>query len=747
MEELENIHALLKASLERERALELRVADLADFVEQVAMPLHWVDRNGIIVWANQAELEMLGFTSEEYIGQPITLFHADQAIIGDILKRLTADESIMNYPALLRCKDGRIKEVLINSSVKREDGEFIHTRCFTRDMSAFFEEEKRMAEVLVDLEQSEARLLMAMESTGLGTWDYNPQSGSLTWSEQCKKIYGLPLNETVDFSTFSEHIYPEDRGFVQQEIQQSMKPDGDGRYDITYRITRFDDHSPRWIRAQGKVYFNPEGQPERFIGTVDITESKLALEKITRSEKLFKTIALNIPRSFIIVIDSERRVQAIEGDAIQRLGYLAAGYEGKHLSEIGPPGRYEKTKPLYDRMLAGEQFIEERKGANGDDFMVHFVPLKNDAQKVYAGLIIALDISDYKRAEEKSAMLAAIVASSDDAIISKNFDSIITSWNAGAQRLFGYTPAEIIGESVLKLIPPDRQEEEPEILARLKRGERVEHFETKRLTKDGSLLDVSLTISPVKDAQGKVIGLSKIARDITEKKQEDSRKNDFIAMVSHELKTPLTSMRSYIQVLLGIAKKEGSSFQVNALTRADLQAQKMTTMIHDFLNLARLEDGKITLHKTRFALQPLIEEIAADAPFLTSSHQVVLADCKQIFLYADREKIGQVLNNLLSNSIKYSPKGGTVTVGCEMLAERVKIFVRDEGVGISSEDQKHLFERFYRAKDEQIKTVSGFGIGLYLVAEILRYHDSLITVESTVGLGSEFYFIMDPVKQ
>jgi two-component system, OmpR family, sensor histidine kinase VicK len=122
-------------------------------------------------------------------------------------------------------------------------------------------------------------------------------------------------------------------------------------------------------------------------------------------------------------------------------------------------------------------------------------------------------------------------------------------------------------------------------------------------------------------------------------------------------------------------------------------------------------------------------------------------DCKQVILEADREKIGQVLNNLLSNAIKYSPKGGTVTVGCELLGERVKIFVRDEGVGISSEDQKRLFERFYRAKDEQIKTVSGFGIGLYLVAEILRYHDSLITVESTVGRGSEFYFIMDPVKQ
>lgn len=607
---------------EKIQALELRVADLTDFIEQGAMPLHWVDSDGIVIWANQAELKLLGYTLEEYVGQPIARFHADQMVIGDILKRLAADETITNYPAQLISKDGGIKHVLINSNVKREKGAFIHTRCFTRDVSAVFDEEKRMVEVLLELEQSEARLIMAMESTGLGTWDYNPLSGQLTWSDQCKKIYGLPLGETVDFDTFSRHIYSEDVDFVQREIQRSMEANGDGQYDITCRIIRFDDHSPRWIRAQGKVYHNNAGQAERFIGTVvDITESKLA--------------------------------------------------------------------------------------------------------------------------EEKSAVLAAIVASSDDAIISKNFESIVTSWNDSAERLFGYTAEEMIGESIVKLIPPDRQDEEPQILSRLRQGERVEHFETKRMAKDGTLLDVSLTISPVRDSHGKLIGVSKIARDITDKKQEEMRKNDFIAMVSHELKTPLTSMKSYLQVLLGIAKKDGSPFQLNALTRAESQAQKMTVMIHDFLNLARLEDGKIALNKTLFDLHPLIEEISAETPFLTSSHQVKLVDCENISLEADRDKLGQVLNNLLSNAIKYSPKGGMITIGCEKLDKQVKIFVKDEGVGISAEDQKRLFERFYRSKDERIKTVSGFGIGLYLVSEILRYHGSGIKVESAQGAGATFYFIMD----
>jgi two-component system sensor histidine kinase VicK len=470
-----------------------------------------------------------------------------------------------------------------------------------------------------ELERSEARLRMAMESTGLGTWDFNPLTSDLTWSDECKKIYGLASDKTVNFETFADHIYPEDKEHVEQEIQRSMDPTGGGNYDIIYRIIRFDNNDVRWIRAQGKVYLNKQGQTDRFIGTV-------------------------------------------------------------------------------------------------------------------------IDITDIKHAEEKSAKLAAIIESSDDAIISKTLDGIITSWNNSAGRIFGYTADEIIGQPILKLIPLNRQDEEPQIISRLKSGERVDHFETKRVTKTGALLDISLTISPVKDSQGNIIGVSKIARDITEKKQEEQRKNDFIAMVSHELKTPLTSMKAYLQVLLAIAKKDGNEFRINALTRADIQAKKMTTMIQDFLSLARLEEGKIPLNKTLFDLHSLIEETAGDAKFLTSIHMIQIDDCEEITLNADRDKIGQVLLNLLSNAIKYSPKGGAITIGCEKQADTVKIYVRDEGVGIDPEDQKRLFERFYRAKNETLKTISGFGIGLYLVSEILRYHNTKIEVQSTEGIGSVFYF-------
>lgn len=339
---------------------------------------------------------------------------------------------------------------------------------------------------------------------------------------------------------------------------------------------------------------------------------------------------------------------------------------------------------------------------------------------------------------------AAIVESSNDPIISITLEGIVTSWNDSAQRTFGYTADEMIGWPVLQIVPPQLRQLEMEMLTRLQKGERIEPFETQRLTKNEQLLDVSVALSLVKDEHGQVIGLSRIERDISEKKQEERRKNDFIGMVSHELKTPLTSTRSYVQILLADARKRNSdSFIINALTRTDVQTKKMAHMINDFLNLARLEDGKLQMSLRVFELQPLIEEIISDAQFLTKTHSITFSRCEGVQIKADRDKLGQVLMNLLTNAIKYSPKGGEIHVGCEADAQKVTLSVSDQGIGIKPADQQRLFERFYRVENEDLRTIAGFGIGLYLVAEILRYHNSHIQVKSEENLGSTFYFSLD----
>ncbi len=380
--------------------------------------------------------------------------------------------------------------------------------------------------------------------------------------------------------------------------------------------------------------------------------------------------------------------------------------------------------------------------------------INNDGETMY--ICSSTDISDItyleqgnaKLLQEKSARLAAIVESTEDAIISKTLDGIITTWNNAAERMFGFKSNEMIDRPIVTFIPEDRLDEEKLILNRLKNGDRVEHFETKRLTKSGQLIDVSLTISPVRNFKGNIIGFSKIARDITEQKQHEQRKNDFIALVSHELRTPLTSISSFIQLLLCKSKKFEDSFILDVLGRTEKQVKKMIRMVEDFLDLARLEEGKIQINREVFYLHSLIEEVVTDVGVLSAIHQIEIKENELVYVNADRDKIGDVLINLLTNAIKYSPKGGKIIIGSRKQAGKVLIYIQDEGVGIAPKDQKRLFERFFRVKNnELIKSVNGFGIGLYLASEILKDHNSYIQVESQVGEGSVFYFTLDVLDQ
>ena len=473
----------------------------------------------------------------------------------------------------------------------------------------------------------------------------------------------------------------------------------------------------------------------------ELAESR---EELQRSEKLFRTIALNIPKSLVMVIGSNRRFMAIEGALMSKMGYENSNYIGKHLAEADPE-RYQTSKHLYDRVLAGEQFTVDRKGSDDEDFRMEFVPLRNEFHEVYAALIITLDITDIKQAEEKSAKLAAIVASSDDAIVSKTLNGIVTSWNASAERMFGYSESEMIGQPILKIIPLDRQEEEPRILERLRRGERVKHFETKRISKDNKILDVSLTISPVRDNEGRIVGISKIARDISERKRDEQRKNDFIGMVSHELKTPLTSVNILIQVLQAKLSNSNDTFVPGALNNAGKQIKKMTGMINGFLNLSSLESGKMPMVKQEFMLDELLKEAVSETELTMNDHHIRLS-YTPVKVNADWDKIGSVILNLLSNAIKYSSKSSVIDVDCRITDGKALVTVKDQGIGIKAEDAKKLFDRYYRVENDHTRHISGFGIGLYLSAEIIRQHHGEIGVETEFGKGSTFYFTL-PLSQ
>lgn len=426
-------------------------------------------------------------------------------------------------------------------------------------------------------------------------------------------------------------------------------------------------------------------------------------------------------------------------------GYTAEEIVGSSISKLIPVEKQNEENEIFSRIKTGERVAHYQtqritKDQRIIDVSLTISPIRETSGRITGISKIVRDITQQVIIEKKSAILTAIVASTDDAIISKDFNSIITSWNNSAERIFGYSENEMIGESILKLIPPDRQKEEPEIISKLKRGERVDHFETKRLTKFGKQIDVSLTISPVLDANGHIIGVSKIARDITDKKREEQRKNDFIAIISHELNTPLTAVRSYVQLALARSVEGHDIFTENMLRRAEKQTSKMTAMIRDFLSLSRLEESRMTLNYSNFSLPQLVEEVVNEVTVMSPAHVLNYKCSLDAIVNADRDKLSLVVTNLLSNAIKYSPEGTTVQVRCETTNELATITVSDMGVGISKADQVRLFERFYRVDEDHHQNVSGFGIGLYLVAEILKLHGSKIHVQSDVGKGSIFSF-------
>ncbi|MHA4812057.1 PAS domain-containing sensor histidine kinase [Flavitalea flava] len=234
--------------------------------------------------------------------------------------------------------------------------------------------------------------------------------------------------------------------------------------------------------------------------------------------------------------------------------------------------------------------------------------------------------------------------------------------------------------------------------------------------------------------------------EITDKKLDEQRKNDFIGMVSHELKTPLTSLKAYVQLLGDKAKDENDGFAVKALDRAEIQVNKMISMINGFLNISRLESGKIELKMQKFDLNAIIKEVINDITHFDASHSISFEIKETISVVADKDKIEHVVSNFLTNAIKYSPNGTAIGVKALVEGNLVCVSVKDEGIGIEDHDKEKLFERFYRVKRNDTQRVSGFGIGLYLSAEIIHRHKGKIWVQSENGRGSTFYFTL-PVVQ
>jgi PAS domain S-box-containing protein len=380
------------------------------------------------------------------------------------------------------------------------------------------------------------------------------------------------------------------------------------------------------------------------------------------------------------------------------------------------------------------------------------------------GLTVYLrEITERKKAEITNQLLAAIVESSEDAIVSKTLEGIITTWNKGAEHMFGYTAAEVIGKPITIIIPADRLDEEPVILKRIREDKRVDHYETVRQRKDGSFIDISLSVSPIRNEEGEIIGASKIARDISESKRAEKErlqlleserlarseaeaanrlKDEFLATLSHELRNPLNVILGYAEVLLRSEESKQSPFVKRTGEILKRNALAQSQLVRDLLDLSRLHMGKLSLNPETVSLGSIIDNAVETVHAEADSKQIkirVEAPEEVLFIYADPLRMEQVVWNLLNNAVKFTPPGGTVRVGLGSENQHAVMQVEDTGQGIDPEFLPHVFEMFRQADATKSRRHSGLGIGLALVEELVRLQDGSVAVHSDgPGKGARF---------
>jgi PAS domain S-box-containing protein len=458
----------------------------------------------------------------------------------------------------------------------------------------------------------------------------------------------------------------------------------------------------------------------------------------------------------LLMADQDKRISLVNRNTETLFGYSRPELIGEPLELLVPQRLREQhaaqvstylQAPTQRRMGAGRELFGRRKNGTEMPIEIGLSPIRT-AEGTFT-LASIIDITERKRAEDVERQMAALVESADDAIVAKSLDGIIRSWNPGAERLLGYSAKEIIGQPVTRLLPENRLDEEAMILGRIGRGERVEQFETVRCKNDGSLVEVSLTISPIRDVNGAIVGASKIMRDITERKRREDelrRSNaklakmnteldNFVYTASHDLRAPLTGISSIVQWIL----EDDRALAGESRERLGLilgRIERMKQLLTDIRDYARI-DGNAAPSGTPVSAATLVANVAATAHVPPGFS--IRGDPSLEPVQVQRVPLEQVLLNLVNNAIKHHDRhAGTVTVSVQHTAPWLRFSVIDDGPGIPEEYRESIFEMFKTLKPRD--EVEGSGMGLALVRKIVGRTGGRCGVDPAAKRGSHFWF-------
>jgi PAS domain S-box-containing protein len=463
----------------------------------------------------------------------------------------------------------------------------------------------------------------------------------------------------------------------------------------------------------------------------------------------------------ILSVDLDGLIRAWNTAATKLLGYTAAEAIGQSVVRLLPVDRQgaEEKENILQRVRRWNTVeridsVWRRKDGLPLGVALIVAPIRRDGGDLLGLSVIARDVTDRDRTERAARRLAAIVESSDDAIVSKDLNGIVTSWNHAAERMFGYSAEEMVGESIRRIIPADRQAEEDDVLSQIRRGLKVDHFETIRRRKDGTLLPVSLTVSPVRGSDGKIGGASKIARDISERKQaeldrarllnaaqEASRlKDEFLATLSHELRTPLNAILGYARMIRsGLIAGDQEDRAVETIER---NATSLSQIVEDVLDVSRIVAGRMRLNVQPVDL-PEVVRSALDAVRPAADAKGVrletVIDPSAAPISGDPGRLQQVIWNLVSNAVKFTPRGGRTQVRLERVNSHMEVIVSDTGMGIAQDFLPYIFEPFRQADSGTTRERGGLGLGLAIARHLVEMHGGTIYAASGgAGTGATF---------
>jgi PAS domain S-box-containing protein len=481
----------------------------------------------------------------------------------------------------------------------------------------------------------------------------------------------------------------------------------------------------------------------------ELDERKQIQSALELSQARFAGI-LEIASDAIISVDRDQMITLFNQGAEKIFGYKAEEVVGQPLDLLLPKrsavlhrqhvSGFAQSDTGARRMGERSEIFGRRKDDSEFPAEASISRLKLGSETLFTAIL--RDISDRKQTELALSQQAAIIESSGDAIISIDLEGNIVSWNVSAERLYGYTSEEMIGRSI-RAIPSDRLGEETRILKAIQQGEQIQYLETTRQRKNGTLVEVGLSFSPVRDATNQVIGVSVIARDITDRKQIDRMKDEFVSVVSHELRTPLTSIHGSLGMLASGLLKPDSDQGKRMLQIAVDSTDRLVRLINDILDIERIESGRVKMEKEFCQVDDLLTEAVNVVQALADKAGVTLSiESLPIQVWADPDRIVQTLTNLLSNAVKFSSRGSTVWLTVQQQFDQVLFTVKDQGRGIPSDKLDSIFERFQQVDSSDSRNHEGTGLGLAICRSIVQQHDGRIGVESVLGEGSTFFFTL-----